>query len=153
MIRQLVPSDTEATLLAAIGREAWPARDTLWTAADFTKLASDASAVVLADGPVATGLIILRLASDEAEVIDLAVRPAARRSGVARKLLAAAMAHCVHNGIVALFLEVGISNQPARALYTGAGFREVGRRKSYYMMPNRMREDALILRKDLGPPA
>ena len=48
--------------------------------------------------------------------------------------------------VIALLLEVRVSNAPAIALYEGLGFAQVGRRPKYYHNPH---EDALILRKEL----
>ena len=48
-----------------------------------------------------------------------------------------------------MFLEVAISNTAARALYTGLGFTEAGRRKGYYARFGTAPEDALILRSNL----
>jgi ribosomal-protein-alanine N-acetyltransferase len=49
-------------------------------------------------------------------------------------------------GVKSLYLEVRISNDPARALYERFGFRQVGRRADYYDAP---REDALVMMKRL----
>jgi ribosomal-protein-alanine N-acetyltransferase len=48
-------------------------------------------------------------------------------------------------GVKQIYLEVRDSNAPARALYAGHGFKEVGRRKAYYRRPV---EDAIVLRLD-----
>ena len=50
-------------------------------------------------------------------------------------------------GVRTVYLEVGVRNQPARALYEAIGFEEVGRRRRYYANG----EDALILRASLDP--
>ena len=48
-----------------------------------------------------------------------------------------------------LFLEVRVSNERARALYAGAGFKEISIRKGYY--PSRDgREDAIVMQKVLS---
>ncbi len=86
-----------------------------------------------------------RVAADEAEILTLAVAPDARGRGVATDLLSAAIEYAHHAGARAMFLEVGASNIPARALYSRFGFSEVGMRKAYYGG----NEDALILRVDL----
>lgn len=80
----------------------------------------------------AQGFILARVAADEAEILTLAVVPEARRQGVGGALLAEAMAGAVARGAGAMFLEVSDRNAAARALYAGAGFEEVGRRKRYY---------------------
>lgn len=92
-------------------------------------------------------MLLARVAADEAEILTLAVMPAARRRGLARALLAAAAAEAAGRGAAALFLEVAAGNLPARALYGAAGFTQVGLRPRYY--PGGA--DALVLRRALPP--
>ena len=82
---------------------------------------------------------------DEADMMNLAVRPDARRQGVAQALLQALEAALRENGIRSLTLEVRAGNESAIRLYTQVGFRQAGRRKNYYFHP---KEDALILKKE-----
>lgn len=82
---------------------------------------------------------------DEADMMNLAVRPDARRHGAAQALLQALEAALRQNGIRSLTLEVRAGNEPAIRLYTQAGFWQVGLRKNYYFHP---KEDALILKKE-----
>lgn len=96
------------------------------------------------------GYVILRNAADEAEILSLGVVPAARRRGVGRALLAAALSAAAAAGAVAVFLEVGEDNAAARALYAAAGFVPVGRRMDYYSRDGRSRVAAVIMRKSLG---
>ena len=88
------------------------------------------------------GMILARVAADEAEVLTLAVDPARRRAGLGRTLLDAALATAAGRGAKAMFLEVSEANWAARALYGLAGFVEIGRRRAYY----RAGGDALVLR-------
>lgn len=83
---------------------------------------------------------------DEGELANLAVAPECRRRGIGQALLDAVTTDALGRGTSQLYLEVRESNSAARALYSAAGFREVGRRKQYY---NRPVEDALILRRTL----
>lgn len=80
----------------------------------------------------ADGFVLARAAGGEAEILTLAVRPLARRRGLGRALVAAALAQARDAGAAALFLEVGVENPAALALYAGLGFVQVGRRKGYY---------------------
>lgn len=95
---------------------------------------------------VDNGFILLRQAADEAEILTLVVLPAHRRKGLGRALVLAAADHARAQGAARMFLEVSTANLAARALYTGLGFGEVGRRPAYYRAPP---GDALILRADL----
>ena len=79
------------------------------------------------------GMLLGRVAADEAEVLTLAVAPAVRRRGIAAALLRAAMARGqARGGATAMFLEVATGNAAALALYRREGFVEVGRRRRYY---------------------
>jgi ribosomal-protein-alanine N-acetyltransferase len=91
------------------------------------------------------GFVMVRVADDEAEVLTIAVAPGARRRGVGAALLHEGARHARKLGARTMFLEVGESNAAAMALYARAGFRTVGRRRSYYGAF----EDALVLRADL----
>ncbi len=95
------------------------------------------------------GLVLARVAAGEAEILTLGVVPAARRRGAGRALLRAAMGEAATRGAETVFLEVAAGNEAARALYTAAGFREVGRRSSYYADGG----DALVLAAQLSPAA
>ncbi|MDB5369492.1 MAG: ribosomal-protein-alanine acetyltransferase [Roseomonas sp.] len=92
------------------------------------------------------GFILARAVAGEAEVLTLAVAPAARRRGVASRLLAAALAGAASRGAQAIFLEVSYANIAARALYGAAGFVQVGIRRRYYADGT----DALVLRHPLS---
>lgn len=81
----------------------------------------------------------------EADMMNLAVAPAYRRTGIAKQLLAALEQGLCCRGVHSLSLEVRCSNEAAIALYQSTGFLQVGRRLNYYHKP---REDALILRKE-----
>src|ERR1700760_2732142 len=72
------------------------------------------------------GLILLRIAADEAEILTLAVPPDLRRRGIGATLLRAALAHAATLGVGTLFLEVSVANHPARRLYAAAGFVQAG---------------------------
>jgi [ribosomal protein S18]-alanine N-acetyltransferase len=83
----------------------------------------------------------------EIHVTNLAVHPAWRRRGVARRLLAAALAEGVVRGVTLAFLEVRPSNTHALALYESLGFQVIGRRNGYYFDTG---EDALVMEARLG---
>lgn len=78
------------------------------------------------------GLVLFRVAADEAEILTLGVIPEVRRAGVGRALLEAALENARTLGAAALFLEVAADNAAAIALYQQAGFGAVGSRKGYY---------------------
>ncbi|MBF8305260.1 MAG: ribosomal-protein-alanine acetyltransferase [Acidobacteria bacterium] len=93
------------------------------------------------------GFVCLRVMSDEAEVLNLAVLPSTRRLGVGSRLLDHALREAVQQGAHRVFLEVRETNQAALALYYQFGFAVSMRRVGYYSGPP---ADALVLVKDLS---
>jgi ribosomal-protein-alanine N-acetyltransferase len=136
----------EAVALAALHAAAFPPGQR-WDAAAIAGLLAMPGVF----GLVVRGLgfVLARVAADEAEILTLAVAPAARRQGHGGALLAAAMAQAAARGAASMFLDVAADNAAARALYAAAGFAEVGRRRRYYADG----ADALVLRRDLNAPS
>ena len=97
----------------------------------------------------AGGMVLARVAADEAEILALAVAPPARRQGSGTALLLAAEALAAAAGARTMYLEVAAPNQPAGALYASCGYTLAGRRRAYY----RDGSDALLLRKPISPAA
>jgi len=122
-----------------------------WSAVEMDQLLAMPGAFAgvadLPDGP--GGFHITRVAADEAEIISIGVRPAARRTGVGAALLADAMERATEGGARMLFVEVAENNPAAIALYRQAGFAAVGRRPDYYAGPDGG-GDALVLRANLA---
>ena len=83
---------------------------------------------------------------DEGYVTNIAVVPALRRQGVARKLLCWLLTQ-VAGRLSFITLEVRDSNRAAISLYEQMGFCRVGVRKAYYTDPV---EDAQLWTKELG---
>jgi len=96
-----------------------------------------------------SGFVMARAAGDEAEILTLAVAPAARGKGLGRALLQAAINRAQAMGAQTMFLEVGADNPHALALYAGLGFAKVGTRKAYYSALSGG-SDALVLRLSLS---
>jgi ribosomal-protein-alanine acetyltransferase len=87
--------------------------------------------VALLENQLAGFLVFRKTSVTELEVLNLAVQPAFRRRGVARRMMQFMLDG--HRGDV--FLEVRQSNQTARKFYESIGFREISRRKDYYRNP------------------
>jgi ribosomal-protein-alanine N-acetyltransferase len=117
-----------------------------WDAAAFEALLGQAGVFAI-EAP--EGFILIRSVADEAEILTLAVDPAARRQGVGARQLREGAAEAAARGAARLFLEVADDNAAAVALYAGAGFTEAGRRPGYYARPDGSRQDALILALNL----
>jgi len=101
--------------------------------------------LVAEDNGILAGYIGSQSVMGEADMMNLAVKPEFRRSGVGKELVQRLVAELKKNGVTSLTLEVRVSNSPAISLYEKLGFCQVGRRPGYYRSP---REDALILRKE-----
>ena len=80
----------------------------------------------------------------EANIVNIATHPDFRRRGCASALIDALEEFLSSKGVDSIFLEVRVSNTPARALYERKGFRTVGVRKNYYRFPT---EDAEVMLK------
>ena len=117
-----------------------------WDAAAFEALLGQAGVLAI---EVPEGFILIRSVADEAEILTLAVDPAARRQGLGTRLVREGALASAARGATRLFLEVADDNHAALALYARAGFTEAGRRRGYYARPEGGRQDALILALNL----
>ena len=135
-----------AALLAALHAACFASP---WSETSFAELIAGGAVAWLAlDGDRPIGLLLARIVAGEGEIITLGVAPAARRHGVARRLLWHWLDTAADAGCRMMFLEVGCGNEPALALYRAAGFHEVGRRRGYYQENAAAPEDAVVMRKD-----
>jgi [ribosomal protein S18]-alanine N-acetyltransferase len=135
-----------AAAMAALHAAAFPPAER-WDAHAFaTQLALPGGFGFLAGDQ---GMVLARHAADEAEILTIAVVPAARRAGLGARLLRAAEAYAISQGARKMFLEVAPDNLPAAELYGAAGYLEVGRRRRYYPDGS----DALVLARRLTPGA
>ena len=100
--------------------------------------------IAMEDG-VVLGYAGTQSVQGEADMMNIAVAPQARRKGVARALMDMLVQRLESRGVHSLSLEVRASNEPAVLLYKKLGFVQVGLRPGYYHKP---REDALILKKE-----
>ncbi len=135
-VRPMAAADAEAmaalesACFAGAGHDPWtasmflaeldpavPAARSWWVAHDDGELIGFAGGMVV-DGGV--------------EILDVAVAPAHRREGIARKLLAHVSYDAQMLGCTSASLEVEDGNESAIALYTSLGFSESGRRRGYY---------------------
>ncbi|MCQ4086703.1 ribosomal protein S18-alanine N-acetyltransferase [Saccharibacillus sp. JS10] len=84
---------------------------------------------------------------DEAHITNVAVRTAYRGKKLGQRLLDELLDLAAGLELERATLEVRVSNDVARNLYTKMGFHEIGIRKSYYSDNN---EDAVIMWIDLN---
>lgn len=101
--------------------------------------------IVACDEARVVGYVGSQTVIDETDMMNLAVHPDYRRSGIAGKLVEKLIASLMLRQSRCLTLEVRASNDPARSLYEKLGFCQIGLRKNYYRNP---KEDAIILRKE-----
>jgi ribosomal-protein-alanine N-acetyltransferase len=154
MLRRALQSDVD--VLAAIHAAAFPPAEA-WSCDVFGLQLAMPNVFTLLHQPglhesglhESGGLIMVRVAADEAEILTLAVVPTMRRGGIGLALLRQATGLAATFGARTVFLEVSVINVAARALYTKVGFARAGLRRHYYSD----RSDALVLRLDLDPPA
>lgn len=140
---------TDVTYVAALEAQIHAAP---WTAGNFRDaLAAGYSAMVGEREGRIVAFGVMMIAPGEAQLLNLSVVPDARREGLGCELLARFMAAAARQGAAQIFLEVRVSNTPAIALYEREGFVRVARRATYYPPdPAGRREDALVMRRDLG---
>ena len=100
--------------------------------------ASSTYFLALDDGQV-LGFIAIQETLYEAEVLQIAVKRAFQGQGLAQQLLAQLPDQ------KEIFLEVRVSNLPAKGLYKKMHFEEIARRKNYYHDPI---EDAVIMKRN-----
>ena len=84
---------------------------------------------------------------DEASIVNVATHPDFRRRGCASAVIDALEEFLSSKGVCNVFLEVRMSNAPARTLYESKGFGVVGIRKNYYRFPT---EDAAVMLKNIS---
>lgn len=123
------PTAAEAPALAAL------IEATLGGARDADRLLTPTPGTVrqtITDDQGPCAWLEYRVVADEAELIEIAVAPRARRRGLARRLVEHLVTNARHQRVGAVHLEVRADNTAARALYTACGFVEAGRRRRYY---------------------
>jgi len=132
-----------AARIAALHAEAF---DTPWDEAAFEALIGQTGVALIEEEG---GFILIRTVADEAEILTLAVRPSARRSGLGAHLVEQGALQATARGATRLFLEVAEDNAAARGLYARAGFTQAGLRRRYYARSDGAAVDALVLSLNL----
>ncbi len=88
-----------------------------------------------------TGYLCRWLVADECHILNVAVHPAARRAGIAARLMDDAIAEAKREKARFVTLEVRRSNVAARSLYRKLTFEERRLRRNYYGSG----EDAIVM--------
>ncbi len=97
------------------------------------------------EGENLIGFAALRFTAGFGELLNVAVRPEFCRQGIGFKLISRLINQVLEGGGEQITLEVNIRNRAAIALYSKAGFCEVGRREKFYNGT----DDALIMSRNL----
>jgi ribosomal-protein-alanine N-acetyltransferase len=136
-IRRLAYSDLPAVI--SIERRSFP---TPWSLAMFVLELSKPSGICLAatDGDELLGYLVCSRYDQVWHLMNVAVAPERRRTGIARGLISQLVAE--GGGKLPFTLEVRVSNRAAIAMYERLGFRSEGVRPRYYQDNG---EDALIM--------
>ena len=89
------------------------------------------------------GFLVCHVVTDEAHIVNFAVRREHRGGGIGRALLEQVLTELDAGAVRWVTLEVRVGNGAARSLYESVGFVEAGIRERYYVDTG---EDALLLR-------
>lgn len=116
-----------------------------WSAAEFAALIERPEIDLFYEDQ---GFAMLRSIAGESELLTIATAPAARRQGIATRLMHALIAKATMRGAEQIFLEVAADNAAAIALYHAHGFAQTGRRKAYYRPPEGPALDALVMARN-----
>ena len=84
--------------------------------------------------------------TDEVHLLNVAVHPEYRGTGIGRRLVEAVLEEARAGAARVVFLEVRAGNVVARRLYRRLGFRDIGVRRGYYG-PG---QDAIVMELDLA---
>jgi ribosomal-protein-alanine acetyltransferase len=141
MIREYLQGDADAVF--AICKASPEAAQ--WARENYDRANGNGQLILVAEvaGRV-QGFLVVTVAANEAEILNMAVDPAQRRQGTGSALLLAAEDHARRQDAKHMYLEVRESNAAARTFYEKHGFRKTGTRPRYYFQPT---ENAVLMAK------
>lgn len=119
-----------------------------WHAEEFADLLRQKT--VFHEAMDQAGFLLGRVVADEAELLTLAVDPAARRRGYGRALTRAFETAAKRRGAARAFLDVACTNRAAIALYESQGYAPCAERPAYYQTPGGDPITALVMEKALA---
>ncbi len=123
-----------------------------WTRGNFLdSLSSGYEAWVMRDPEARlAGYFLLMPVVDEMHLLNITVRPDLQGTGLGSRLLDKVRELTKAAGMSAILLEVRPSNTHALSVYQHVGFQQIGLRKNYYPAAAGSREDAIVMRLQLG---
>lgn len=126
--------------------------DDPWSAIAFRGLLLDKSVLTLGveiEGELAA-FVMAQTVVGESDILTVATAPEHRRKGLGATLIKALISRLGERGVSRITLDVAEDNAPARALYTGLGFTEDGRRPRYYTTGRDVPVDAVLMSRNMG---
>ena len=114
-----------------------------WTADEFESLLASPNIKLFEQ---AGGFAIFRFAGPEAELLTIAVDPAVRRQGIAKKLMLTGHESAKSAGVEEIFLEVSQENPHAKSLYEHFGYEIRAIRENYFIGSNGQKINGLVMR-------
>ncbi len=114
-----------------------------WSAEEFESLLASANNKLFSE---AGGFAIFRFSGPEAELLTIAVDPAFRRQGIAKRLIISGQESAKSAGVQEIFLEVSTENPEAKSLYDQFGYEVLAIRENYFFGPNGQKINGLVMR-------
>ena len=138
----------DAARLTALHADAY---DDPWSAPAFREVLSAKTGFGfgLEQGDDLIAFVLVQIAGEDADILQIATRPDCRRKGLARQLLTALETRMRMDGVTRLTLDVAADNPAARAFYRAADFAEDGVRPRYYTARRTVPADAILMSKTL----
>jgi len=140
-IRHMGPEDLDAVI--ALEQKSfltpWP-KDAI--VEDFARSPSSTYLIAESPGGQVVGYVALWVIHQRGHVASIAVEPAFRGQGIAKRLMLEVFEECRRRGLARVTLEYRASNTAAEHLYEGLGFRKEGLRRRYYTDTG---EDAVVV--------
>ncbi|WP_321488671.1 ribosomal protein S18-alanine N-acetyltransferase [uncultured Hyphomonas sp.] len=126
--------------------------DDPWSAVSFRGLLLDTSILTLGveqEGELIAFAMAQTIAG-ESDILTVATAPEQRRKGLGATLIRALINRLGERGVSRITLDVAEDNAPARALYSGFGFTEDGRRPRYYTAGRDVPVDAVLMSRKMS---
>jgi [ribosomal protein S18]-alanine N-acetyltransferase len=143
VLREMSQADLDVITLIEQRAHAHP-----WTRGNFgDALDSGYLCKVYEQGGVTLGYVVLMLAVDESQLLNITIAAGHQGQGLGRALLAETLDMARGLKMWRVLLEVRASNTAALGLYRAAGFHEIGLRRRYYPADNTGREDAIVMER------
>jgi len=120
-----------------------------WQELDYRNAMSGSERLVLvaAQDSRVLGFVVASVATEEWELENIAVAPAAQLRGIGRGLMQSLIARAWQAKAMEIRQEIRASNTIAQRLGQSVGFLQEGRRRNYYRDPT---EDALLFKYLVG---